>query len=150
MDKQLLSVFRFEDYKINSIEFKRNDRFQYQDPLDIKFGLGVGISLENERVAGRVTIDLNVFENAEEINYPFSLKISISGYFSTDDECKMPRDKFEEYCKINGTAAMFPFLRSAVADITKAANMEPLVLPLVNIHNLIKNAEEESKENLEP
>lgn len=33
---------------------------------------------------------------------------------------------------------MFPFLRSAISDLTRVCNIAPVVLPLINITNFIK------------
>ncbi|HLV09553.1 MAG TPA: hypothetical protein VKY40_05045 [Halanaerobiales bacterium] len=53
----------------------------------------------------------------------------------------MKKDDFDYMCKYNGAAILFPFLRSAITDITKASNVTPLVLPLVNIQKYIDGVE---------
>ncbi|WP_416358930.1 protein-export chaperone SecB [Caldicellulosiruptor danielii] len=86
-----------------------------------------------------------MFGNAEENNFPFSLEISLTGYFRGSENIE--REKFIELTKYNGTAILFPYLRSAVSDITKAANINPLILPVINVINFIKEQEKKDKEN---
>ena len=58
------------------------------------------------------------------------------GYFEIEG-CKSV-DKAINFCKLNGTAIMFPYIRSAITDLTKISNIEPLILPAINIYSLIK------------
>jgi preprotein translocase subunit SecB len=62
-----------------------------------------------------VKIQTSVFENAKENNYPFSLQIGITGFFSTQD--KISEENFKKFLEINGTTALFPFLRSVIATL---------------------------------
>jgi preprotein translocase subunit SecB len=39
----------------------------------------------------------------------------------------------------NAVAIMFPFLRSVIASLTTTANINPLILPVINIANTFKN-----------
>jgi preprotein translocase subunit SecB len=41
--------------------------------------------------------------------------------------------------RINCAAMIFPFLREAIADVTRRAGMSPLLLPPVNFLELFKN-----------
>jgi preprotein translocase subunit SecB len=140
MDNQLKSVFRFDGYKVDNICFKSNPNFHFKDPVDIDFSIDVNVLIDENNTEGIVTLNTKIFEDAD--NYPFSLSLEIYGHFSTDDA--MSPDQFKKFCEVNGTATLFPFLRSIVSDITKAANIPPLALPLINIHHLI---EENTKKN---
>jgi preprotein translocase subunit SecB len=141
MDKQILSTFRFVSYKIQNIQYSINKAFFSEEPIEMEYGLHVNIEVAEDKHEALVSLYLSLFEEAEKNNYPFSLKLDISGLFSTDDDIEV--DKFMEFCKINGTAILYPYLRSAVTDITKVVNEQPLVMPLVNVYGLILNNEQE-------
>lgn len=141
MDKQLKSVFVFESYKVNNIDFSINEKFNNPEPLEIEFSVEVEVGLHESLPKGKVTLISKLFQDAEINDYPFSLTVSLSGYFAIEDPT-MSKEQLYNFCELNGTAALFPFLRSIIADITKVANTEPLILPLINIHNLIKKQKE--------
>ncbi|MFD2368519.1 protein-export chaperone SecB [Brevibacillus sp. GCM10020057] len=135
MDKSITSSFIFENYILNSINFEANPNFKFENPLEINFRVNVEVAINEENNVGIVTLHCKVFEDSLEKNYPFSLYVSLKGFFRSKES--ISNELFYEFCRVNGTTALFPFLRSAIADITKASNFEPLVLPLVNINNLI-------------
>ena len=135
MDKRVKSTFCFEGYKVDSIKFDINSDFNASE-VELKFGINVTIKTHPECYEGLVILHVKLFENAIEKNYPFELHVTITGEFSADDK-NMSLEDFRNCLELNGTTAMFPFLRSVVADITRSANVEPLILPLMNIHKLI-------------
>jgi preprotein translocase subunit SecB len=141
MDKQIVSAFRFDNYRVDSIEFKFNDNFTNQESIDIDFGVGVELALHETEQKGKVTLHARIFPDAKDKNYPFTLEVSVTGLFSA--ETTFSKEELGKFIEINGTTALFPFLRSVVADITRAANTDPLILPLMNIHNLIKQQKEQ-------
>jgi len=143
MDKQIKSSFIFENYIVNKIDFKLNSNFKYS-PVDLDFSVNINVTLAESLLKGKVTLDVNIFDEALKENYPFALFVSITGSFSVPDD-SMTREQFSRFCELNGTAALFPFLRTIIADITKAANLPPLMLPLINVQNLVENQKEENK-----
>jgi len=42
----------------------------------------------------------------------------------------------------NAVAIMFPFLRTLIATLTTAANIQPLILPIISLANTFKGNEE--------
>lgn len=139
MDKHIMSSFRFDDYKIDFINFNLNKEFKDENEMEVDFELRVGVNISDDSKQAEVNLELDVYSNDLE-EAPFKLTVSITGWFSTDDDIE--EDKYIQFCKVNATAILFPYLRSAVTDITKIAGVQPLVLPLVNVYNLIKNDEE--------
>jgi preprotein translocase subunit SecB len=83
-----------------------------------------------------------IWDKAHENNKLFRLEIMIRGIFSADDSVK---EDFTYLCEYNGLSILFPFIRSAIADITEAANVSPLILPLINVENFINKHKQ--KEN---
>ena len=145
MDKQVESVFQFDTYKVESLDFRLNPDFdgsKFGERIPLSHSIEVVLSITEDLRHGKVTLNSKVFENAGEKNYPFSLDVSLTGYFTTQGA--MTREELTRFVEINGTAALFPFLRSTVADVTKTANIQPLILPLINIHNLIEKNKKEA------
>ena len=138
MDKSELSTLSFDHYIINYINFEFNQSFD-QENVELEVDTKVDTSIDSEINKGITSIEMRLWEEAEEKNKPFSLRIKITGYFSS--EAEVESEDFAHLCKYNGSAILFPFLRSAIADLTKTANVPPLVLPLINIKNLVEEKE---------
>jgi preprotein translocase subunit SecB len=145
VDDTHLSNLTFTGYRIDKIEYEINPNFQFREPLQVNFSLGASISVQDsEQKTAAITLNCNVFENAEQNNYPFTLIISITGGFIFSGD--IDEEGFFNFCKTSGTAILFPFLRSAVANITANANMQPLMLPVINVHNFLGDYQKLSEE----
>lgn len=140
MDKQIESKFIFKYYNIDNIEFNLNHNYSGNEDieLDVKFGTEISIKDKNE---AKVKLSVSIFDGHKEKDYPFRLSLDIVGYFIYEVKDEFTKEDLLNLCKINGTTALFPYMRSAVTDITKIANIDTLVLPLINIYNMIKKQE---------
>lgn len=150
MDKheKVKSKIRFLGYQVDEIQFKKNNQFHTQDKLTVDFGISVGVDVDIELKRVIVMLEANVFENATEKNYPFSLDVKINGGFETEED--ITQEELVKIGEINGTATLFPFLRSIVAGICSQANVNPVMLPLVNVYNLVQeNKDQDISENNE-
>ncbi len=139
MDKHLISEFQFKDYKVNYIKFDLNESFSDRDEIEMEFKLNTEISISKEINEGKVTLISTVFDSAEENNFPFFLKVSLSGFFRSEEE--ISKESFIKFLEMSGTATLFPFLRSVITDITRISNIKPLVIPLINICRLRENTD---------
>ncbi|QNB46991.1 hypothetical protein BR63_12145 [Thermanaerosceptrum fracticalcis] len=135
--KEHASKLVFSDYSVEDITFKLNPNFRFDKPIKIDFSIGTEIIANEESKDAKVTLHCSVFENAEEKNYPFTLNVIISGRFIFKGY--LENEDFKRFCEMNATAILFPYLRAAITNITSVANVQPLVLPLVNIYNLQKS-----------
>lgn len=61
----------------------------------------------------------------------FSLDATLTGIFSIN------QGDINEW-KENAVAILFPYIRSQITLLTSQPNIKPIVLPSVNIHNLLK------------
>lgn len=73
-----------------------------------------------------------------------SIQMSALLDFSGDDCKRMNEEDFEQFIKNNGAAILFPYLRTLVHTITSfdTAN-EIIMLPVINIYELIKKIDNE-------
>ncbi len=145
MDKpnSIESVFKFEGYQVNKIEFHSNDLFQNSEPVGVESNFSIGIDVEEEKNEVRVTLGIELFPNADENNYPFNMNIALTGIFSGENE--QSYEELQKLGEINGTAILFPFLRNIVSSVCVNANFPPIMLPVINVYNLIKQQKEAEK-----
>lgn len=121
------------------------DKINYQLNRDVKPN-NISLSGENFKLArqvfingdeGQLIIQVELFEK-ENNKYPFYLSFIIYGIFTNNG---LEKEQFKRAVEYNGTALLFPFIRSTVADITKIANNGiPLLLPTINVNALIEDS----------
>ena len=77
------------------------------------------------------SVNIKVFDK-EEQPFPFDMDIIVSLITSFPEEFP---DNFnlKEYLKINSLNILFPYVRSVVTNVTSAALVNPIFLPLVDI-----------------
>lgn len=135
--KKIKSKVAFLGYRVDEITFKANDQFESENKeISINFDISAHVNIIPEDRTVVVTLEATVFKDLIENSYPFSMRIKLSGGFQSEDDI-LP-EQLSELGEINGTATLFPFLRSIIAGVCAQANVTPVVLPLINIHSLIQ------------
>lgn len=128
------SVLKFIRYEVNEIYFKKNINFKSNKegtPIDLKIKPTIDVKDKNMNI----TLQIIIFENSEQNNKPFEMKINLTGQFIAEG-CNP-----EEF-KANAIAILYPYVRSIVSTYTANANITPLILPTINVNKLIKDQEE--------
>ncbi|MBQ2937390.1 MAG: protein-export chaperone SecB [Clostridia bacterium] len=130
------SVLKFIRYEVNEIYFKKNINFQLSEdgtPIGLKIKPTIDIKDKNMNI----TLQIIIFENAEQNNKPFEMKINLTGYFIAEG-CN------PEAFKVNAIAILYPYVRAIVSTYTANANITPLILPTINVNKLIEDQEQEN------
>ena len=81
-----------------------------------------------------LTLSISFDDYKEDI--PFYLDVQISGVFNVENWENEPALTVS---KLNGTAILFPYLRSLVTTITANANVPPYILPITNPAKLFQD-----------
>ncbi len=146
MDKSIESQLIFRGYKVLHISYKLNQNFKPQKnrsiPLEFKVRFEPTVDDTNKEI--NVDLFCNIFEEGPEADNPFHLEVNLRGWFKANSSVE--EDELHRYAEINAPAILFPFLRTVVSSITMAANVPPVILPLVNINRL--NERQKPKETI--
>lgn len=124
------SKLRFNKYVVNEVNFKNNDNFKPQ-PVTIDFSIYKNIEREENNM--KVELVTKVFENAEENNFPFEMIVKLTGYFTEENNDE--NINFEP----NAIAILYPYVRSIISIYTINSNVNGLILPAINVNNVIKD-----------
>lgn len=125
------SALKFKKYEVNEIYFKKNNKFEKkEDFTPVELNIIPTIQIENNSMD--IILLANIFEGAEEKNYPFEMKVELKGYFSVEGDTP---DKFQK----NAIAILYPYIRAIVSTYTANANISPLILPAINVNKLIED-----------
>ena len=111
-------------YKINRVQIAPNQR------LDIKpqFARQVRKPNDNKKLA---FISLAVkIESTEAEPKPFDLHVNLVGVFELDTDNYTAQE--ERSFVIEATSVLYPYLRTAVSNLTAQAFVSPLVLPIIS------------------
>lgn len=132
MKKQINSVFRFEKYIVNKVEFEYNFEFDDQEAVDIDFSMSTNYEINDNQMV--TIIDVTIFDDPLKNNYPFRMYMQLAGVFSLQEGCQEDIEKF----KPNSVSILFPYIRALVSSFTANANVTPLILPTINVNAFIK------------
>lgn len=132
------SVMQFKGYKVNKIYLEENINCEV-DKCDVcpKFLRKINIIDENNF---EVTLGCKI-ESTEDNPFPFFAEVILTGKFYIDS---MNEDN-KVLINDNSVAILFPYLRSTLSMLTLNANINPLILPTVNIVELLKQYDENIK-----
>ena len=127
--KEIRSELKFINYVVDSVEFRNNPDFEGEE-IALDFKPSVEFNIDGNDLL--VFLTVHVFDDAEKNDYPFEMSVSVVGYF------KLITDENIEKYKANAVAVLFPYVRSIISTYTAAANINPLILPTVNINKMLK------------
>ena len=136
MDGKYKSILSLENYIVNEIKFKRNKEYK-GEKLNIDFSINKNISYNKDIMI--VDLETRVFENPEKNNYPFEMVVKIEGIFKYEGEVKYNLEA-------NAIAILYPFIRAIVANYTAYANVNSLILPIINVNTFIEECEKTEQE----
>ena len=121
-------------YSLTNVRITKETRFE----LKPAFSRQVRKVVDNDKMFF-VTLAVKI-ENTEESPKPFDLSVRITGIFETAAATEEERKAFT----VQATEVLYPYLRSAVTNLTTAAFAAPLVIPVVNGAIFPEDREEES------
>lgn len=132
--KDINSVLKFNNYIVNEIKFKSNEKFVLGDN-GTSVDLNIVPKIKTNKKNMDITLVTEIFKGAEEHNYPFEMTVSLTGQFECEGEAP------EKFVK-NAIAILYPYIRAIVSTYTASANVNPLILPAINVNKLIENNKE--------
>lgn len=111
-------------FKLNRVQIAPNQR------LDVKpqFARQVRKANDNKKL---IFIALSVkIESTEAEPKPFDINVGLVGMYELETETYTPEE--ERAFVIEATQQLYPYLRSAVTNLTAQAYITPLTLPVIN------------------
>jgi len=130
----------FKRYLVNSIDFKYNPEYTgAKANMDIDFGHSIAVR-NNE---AQVSLKCVLFRKAKKEEKPFHLAVLMTGIFQFQTELK--GEELNNILKQQAINILFPYLRALISNITVNAGLPPVILPLININQLIQNRVERAE-----
>lgn len=131
MGEKYLSFFELRHIVFDKIEFQRMGFQNEGDKPDFELQC-VGQEIDEDDY--RVCLILRGEKEGE-----YRLLISLSGYFHINRETSIPDVPVEVLLQKNATSILLPYIRSQLSTLTAQPETECIVLPTINVNNLVKN-----------
>lgn len=131
-------VIEFQKYRIKNIDYRAVDNIDELKTYDEKNGkisLSIGLNESKDKAQLTVSTCISDSDNLRVAD------ISVIGYFEINPEVE--QEEIEQYLVQNGTAILFPYLRTTISFITSLDNEKAIIIPTINTIGLF---EEESEE----
>lgn len=135
------SVFRFDRYVVKKVQFDYNLEFDSDEAIDISLDMNASYEIDTEKRCMVTVLDVTIFDNPIENNYPFKMYVELAGVFSMQEGDINDIEKF----KPNSVSILFPYVRALVTSFTASANVTPLILPTINVNAYIQQKKEDSE-----
>lgn len=138
-EKKYLAL-NFKRYMVNSIDFKFNPEYTGgKANMDIDFGHSIAVRDKEAQVGLRCML----FRKAKKEDKPFHLEVQMTGIFEFQSESE--GEELNNILKHQGINILFPYLRALISNITSNSGLPPIILPLININQLIHNQVERAE-----
>ncbi|WP_373205839.1 protein-export chaperone SecB [Clostridium tertium] len=134
MNTKAKSKLRFKNYIVESIDFKSNFNFSGEEK-SIEFDLENDYEFEDNNFI--LTLEMEVFPDAEKNDYPFSMRVRIIGLFEVESE-STEKEKID-FAEKNSIAILFPYIRSLISVYTSNANIGTTIIPPINVVKYLEN-----------
>lgn len=121
-------VIIFSGYEIINYTYKKKANLDsdIKDPFNVSVKSGISEDLKNGKISVHVLYEL------PEV----SIDIEVDGFFEINDVTDP--DKISEYLVVNGTAILFPYVRSMISMLSSLDSDKAIILPTINTTNFLK------------
>lgn len=137
-----MKKLKFERYRVENLSFKQDQDFREDNNLSVSMGSNVEMTGDDSAI-------VSIICHLESEDENFELSIRVSGDFVVEeDELKdnIPGVTNEVLLSRNSLSILFPYLRSAVSQVTSIGYHNPIVLPPINVLDFIQKSKEEEPE----
>ena len=127
-----ISSLKFNGYIVNQVNFIRNEQTKNNsESWELSFEIKNDTKINEEKNKMSISLLLDIFKDVE--NAPFYMNAKITGFFEMAGEEDITR------YEANAIAIMYPYLRAIISTYTASANINPLILPAINVNAMLKN-----------
>ena len=132
--KNCNSILKFNKDIVNKVYLINNENYK-EDKNGTQVKFAIEPKVENDGQKMKITLIVDIFKDALKNNYPFEMNLEMTGFFETENG---ESDKFIK----NAIAILYPYVRALISTYTANANINPLILPAINVNKLIENSED--------
>lgn len=136
------STLKLEQLVFPSINFSRSVDWTNCDELKMHVGRRVKL-VQPDKL--QITLSVKIWAT----DHSLDLDLTTFACFSYSFGENVPEDVRKEILEKNTIAIIFPYIRSQVSLVTTQPDMAPVVIPAININELINSNSKNSEDNKE-
>lgn len=126
------ALLKLNNYKVETLEYKLNPLYKQTDnQLQMPFAYSSQIIDVDDN---NFTVQLAAKISNE--NFPFEVSVTVSGDFFSERWKELNTKKDVE---LTVNQILFPYVRALISNITSAAGVNPIILPIINVAELLKD-----------
>jgi preprotein translocase subunit SecB len=119
---------RLRDFRLLEVDLKLDPEksLDLQKGVELKFAVGVSCDYMEKKNLLKLVMEIS----PEGERFPCYLRVKGGAIFEFDR--KLKKKEINELARVNCSAIVFPFMREAVADLTRRAGLDPVYAPIIN------------------
>lgn len=128
-------IIKFYGYKIERMIYSRVKEYKVDDgliDLSPEFLISLIFNKDNPQ---KCNVIIGVRIGYLNDKTPFKSDVILRGYYETEEKISSKEELIKLFL-INGSAILFPYLRSVLTDITSKSDHTPVILPTFNFHTI--------------
>ncbi|MEK4150968.1 hypothetical protein AB6889_12110 [Carnobacterium maltaromaticum] len=125
----------FKGYQINSINYLQNEE-HLDENFEPSFEPDFECSVDEEETKGMVEVISKIK------THQIILEVSVTGFFDLNREYSEDISELKRSLIVNGGAIILPYVRSISSIITALDSNQAVILPTVNVMELLRNKSE--------
>ncbi|HDR7484752.1 TPA: protein-export chaperone SecB [Bacillus pacificus] len=136
-------VIRFHSFDVEKISYSKNKRYIQKNDFELEPQFLLKIVQQKENT-NKFNIVLGVRVGINEEEFPYKAQVGIRGYFELIENIHTNGEELMRFLLTNGSAILFPYLRSILTDVTSKSDHNPIILPTLNFQRLIEKQDLQS------
>lgn len=131
--------FQIQDFAFESLHFRRFSVPEADLTVEINQRIRVKGNLEGSLLSVGLSVEIG------EPGLPFEVGVNLVGSFQLSEVPSQP--ELDQIIHVNCAAILFPFIREAIAELTRKGGIGPVLLPPLNfvqLHGQSKTKESET------
>lgn len=129
-------VMNFQSFRLMNVELNTvNQEKDENDKTSLR--VNAGTTEINEEGVGQLELEINIAEKENE--YLRDIKVKVLGIFEFPNIENNQGYDLDEILKVNGTAILFPYIRTLISSLTSLDDsIEHVLLPAINVKSMFE------------
>lgn len=124
-------VIELNNYRITKIEYTTFETLEELSVFEDENGtISATVGTTEDNKEARIVLSTTILKSDEEQMDFKKVTVEITGYFKINTD-----ENVQEYLRVNGTAILFPYLRTFISVITSLDNSDAIVIPTINTNS---------------
>ncbi len=135
MDNQ--PVIELLSYRISNIRLQHFNELNEVNNLDPKIGdISANIGVSEDKEIAQIELSTSVAARSKNNDIQRAISMTVVGQFKINEKIN-----HIDYLRVNGTAILFPYLRTFISVVSSLDNEDAIVIPTVNTNNFTSESE---------